>query len=75
VFRGWGFGAVEFCPEACDAGWFPQQGVALLGDRLVLVELLELAGPGSPEGQAAVMERLLTAAVGRAAGRAPTGSG
>jgi len=66
VFRGWVYGAPEFCPEGCDAAWFPQEGVALLGDRLVLLEYTALAGPLSPEGQGDDMEGLLAATVDRA---------
>lgn len=54
--------APEVCTD-CDAVWFTRQGVALLGDRLVVVSQGIATGPLEPHGLRLAMNRTMRAAV------------
>lgn len=59
--------APEYCGDTdCDAAKFDRAGVALVGERVVIVSLRELGGPGDPPGLDETMDQLFSAAIVKA---------
>ncbi len=54
--------ATDVCEE-CDAIWFDRQGVAQVGERLMLVSLTKLGGPLEPRGLNVAMNQTLRAVI------------
>lgn len=67
------FYAPDICTE-CGAIRFDHMGVAVFGDRMVLVSFAEVGGPLQPEGLDATMQQLFGAAVTKAGGQITGGS-